>query len=116
MYRKYITFEGNREREYIQVQYEQWLEGNGDIVGFLSKSYWVKDIPSTETEPAIPMFSEGWLKRKLKATSQGLMIDGVVIAPLDTEVNFGEDLIVGAINATLVAMPFDAENGYIVTP
>lgn len=111
MYRKYITFEGNREMEYIHVQYEEWLEANGIAINKLAKSYLV-----IVDSPAIPMFSEGWLKRKIKATAQGLMIDGVVIAPLDTEVNFGEDLIVGAINATLVAMPFDAINGYVVTP
>lgn len=125
MFRKYITFEGNRENEYIHVQYEQWLEANGIAINKLAKSYLVKDIAEVTHEeegvvivdsPMIPMFSEGWLKRKIKATSQGLMVDSVVIAPLDTELNFGEDLIVGAINATLVAMPFDAVNGYIVTP
>jgi len=125
MFRKYITFEGNRENEYIYVQYEEWLEANGIAINKLAKSYMVQDIPKTVhydelgneviDTPTIPMFSEGWLKRKLKATAQGLMIDGVVIAPLDTEVNFGEDLIVGAINSTLVAMPFDAVNGYVVT-
>ena len=116
MYRKYITFEGNREREYIHVQYEQWLESNNVEIQKEYKSYFVKDIPATDTLPAIPMFSEGWMKRKIKATSNGLMIGGVIIAPLDTEVNFGEDIIVGSINTTLVDMAFDVENGHIVTP
>lgn len=135
MFRKFTTFEGSLIDEYIRVYYEQWLESNGTKLERITKCYIVKDIaevshivlgdanatPPTEDTtvidtPAYLPFSEGWYYKKVKATAQGLSIGGVIIAPLDYEINFGKDMIVAVINATLIAIPFDAKNEYQTQP
>jgi hypothetical protein len=135
MYRKFTNFDGGREQEQIRVFYEEYLMSEEAILNRKLKHYIVKDIaaqghwnignpeavPPTvdefvETVAAYPAFSEGWYFKKIVAKSDGLYVGGVNIAPLNYELNFGEDLIVAAINATLQAMPFAAENGYITQP
>jgi hypothetical protein len=135
MFRKFTTFEGSLVDEYIRVYYQEWLESNGVKLEQVTKCYLVKDVPEvshvvpgdpnatppTQDEtvidtPAYLPFSEGWYYKKVKATAQGLSIGGVVIAPLDYEINFGENMIVAVINMTLVAMPFDAKNEYQTQP
>lgn len=128
MYRRFLGFEGGREAENINVFYEQYLLAGPSKLEMQNKMYVVKDIAeighwsNAETPiwvvdvPAYNAFSEGWYFKKIAAKSDGLYIGGVKIAPLDTELNFGKDLIVAVIDATLAAIPMDAQSGYISQP
>jgi hypothetical protein len=135
MFRKFISFEGSLEKEYIVVYYEEWLESGTAKLELKLKSYIVQDIPEightipgdpnttppTTDEyvvdvPAYNSFSEGWFYKKVKATSNGLSIGGNIIAPLDYELNFGKDMIAAVINATLIAMDFNIEDRHLSQP
>lgn len=135
MFRKFITFEGSLEQEYIRVYYEQWLESGTAKLELKTKCYIVKDVaevghtilgdalaePPTVDEyvvdtPAYNAFSEGWFHKKVKATSNGLSIGGTIVAPLDYELNFGKDMIAAVIDATLTAMAFDVVSEYVSQP
>ena len=128
MYRKFIGFEGGRQSECIQVYYEQYLLAGTHKLEEKTKSYIVKDVPeqghwSTDEVPvwvvdvpAYPAFSEGWYYKKIAAKNDGLYIGGIKIAPVDYEVNFGQDLIVSIIDDTLITLPFDVESGYVTQP
>lgn len=135
MFRRFTTFEGSLDIEYIKVYYEEWLEANGIKVNHITKHYMVKDCeeishvvvgdpnatPPTEDQIIIdqavyPAFSLGWFYKKIKATASGLSIGGVIVAPLDYELDFGKDLIANVINQTLVAMDFSVPNGYVSQP
>jgi len=131
MFRQFITFEGSLEQEYIKVYYKEWLESGTSKLQQVTKWYTVKDLmevghivpgdpnaipPTVDTyvidKAAVPEFSVGWYSKKVKATSSGLSIGGTIVAPLDTEIDFGKDMIVNVINMTLITMPFDAPNEY----
>ena len=120
MFRKFLTFEANRETEIITVFYQEWLESNGRKLELKTKKYIVVDqpeinhivpgnpnaIPPTVDEvvidvPAYPMFTD-WLNK--------IIIEGWVGAKL------GVDIIIGSINTSLIAIPFNAPDGYKTTP
>lgn len=138
MFRKFNTFEGSLDNEYILVYFDEWLESGTAKLERKTKHYIVKDVPEVghfenfvlpdpEADPpvefyegdwvvdtpAYPAFSSGWFFRKVKATAQGLSIDGVIVAPLDYELDFGKDMVVAVINGILQELPFDVENGHI---
>ena len=128
MYRKYLTFEANREQKFIQVFYKEWLESNGSKLNIKDKKYILKNIPAEghiettgdgdvfiEDVAGIPMF-DLWLLRPVEAKADGLYINNIKIVGLDIPLKFGEDIIIGAIDATLNRLPFDAKDNYIVTP
>jgi hypothetical protein len=140
MYRKYITFEGNREAEYIKIFYNEWLQyPSGQSSEVRRKSYLVIDIPAIThivsevahlddnhvkvvdsleqtivDAPATTAFTD-WFSSPIIAKADGLYIAGNMTAPSDYAVGLGKDLIVGAINNALKNLPFDAKDGYTVS-
>lgn len=121
MFRKYITFEANREQEYINVFYDQWLESNGiKIEVKTGRKYVVVDQPEVShielgdalavpptidqtiiDSPAYPMFT-GWFEKVIISQWVGAKL--------------GADIIVGYINNTLTGMAFDVPDGHKVKP
>ena len=119
MFRKYLTFEANREAEYIQVFYSEWVEANGIKLSQKTKCYWVKDLPQVShivpgdpnaspptadttviDSPAYPMFTD-WFAKIIIAAWVGAQL--------------GADIIVTSINTTLTNLPFDVPTDYNVT-
>lgn len=96
--RRYITFEGNRELEYIKTVYEQfWLSPSGKEFDKVIKTYFVKDLPAEYDENGIETVAES-----TQFTTWYSQLGATVIVP--------------AINATLAAMSPDVESGYNTQP
>lgn len=110
MFRRHIPFNCDRDAEFISVNYEEWLEANGKVLEFKQKFYLVKNIPAIthvdedgntiEDSPAYPRFDVWYGKR-------------ITQAMVDNEMTLGQ-LLSGAINYTLINLPFDVPNGYAV--
>lgn len=121
MYRDHTTFEACYKGRYIKVWYNQWLLSNDiKIDEKPGRHYLVIDLPEinhiisgdpnadppTEDElvidsPTYPMFT-GWQNKEVKQEWVGKKL--------------GEDVIIGAINNTLINLPFDVADGYSVKP
>lgn len=113
MFRKYTTFEANREMEYINVFYDQWLESpKGNPIEIKTGRKYIvidqQEINHTDEggsividTPAFPMFT-GWFNKIIKSEWNGARL--------------GADVLVGAINKTLEEMPFGIGDDYKVTP
>lgn len=113
MYRKFTTFEGSREDEWLKIYYEQWLDSNGVKLDCKTCHYIVIDHPEQghydeDSNWVVdfsyaPMFTFGWYNK--------LINEGMVGA------KFGADVIVGAINDTLINhIPFNAGTAFYTTP
>lgn len=104
MMRRYETFEGNRENEYIKVVYTQWMETeDGKQYDLKWREYFVKDIPARET---------------ILDDSDNIVIQGHI-----AYLNFtswynqlGATYIIPAIDHTLISMPFDCKDSYLTHP
>src|ERR1035437_6689720 len=93
MYRKYITFEGNRENEFIKIFYLEWLQfPSGQNSEVKSKSYLVVDVQTAThvdengntiiDTPANTSFTD-WFSSPIVAKADGLYIAGNMTAPPD---------------------------------
>lgn len=112
MYRRFTTFEGSRDQEYLKIYYEQWIESNGAKLEFKIQHYVVIDHPEMghfEDDTWVvdfsyaPMFTFGWYNRVIQQAWVGL--------------TFGEQVIVGAINDTLINhIPYNAGKEFFTSP
>ncbi len=94
MFRKLKSFEANRELEFIQVWYEEYLQyPTGVNTTPVTKNYNVKNITDQSTG------FDDWYNYTLTSQMTGMFM--------------GRDIIAGSINATLSAIPFNAPSGYI---
>lgn len=106
--RRYETFEGNRETEYIKVVYTEWWQNAaGTVYNLAWKSYFVKDIAEV---PAV--YDNDNLDNEGNPT---LISDNVpaYLGFTNWFTQLGSPVIVPAINGALIAIPFDANDGYL---
>lgn len=117
MKRKYLTFEANRENEFIKVIFEQWLEtATEDIVEYKIMHYITKDIPAiTEMQD---LDGDGVVETLVTISPAFLGFTNwhdYIISSAMVNLKLGADIIVGAINNTLkTKVPADAKDGYII--
>lgn len=131
MYRRFKSFEANREDEFILVWFEQWLESpTGEKLEFATKNYSTKNI--TEVSYIVP--EKGHLQAATGHDENGVyvidvpekyIIDKKEHTVITQEKNtgfsdwyfysikkemvgmtIGKDLIVGSINQALINLPF----------
>ncbi len=110
MYRQHHPFTPDPDRGEIVVQYDEWLDLNGQRLQQVQKYYIVKNIPAithidengneVEDVPAANRF-DAWNEKLITEAMVGT--------------TFGQ-LMSGAINYTLVRLPFDVPNGFAVRP
>lgn len=102
--RRYETFEGNRNEEYIKVVYTQWWESlDGKQLDLKWREYYTEDIP----ERLEQLDDEG-----------NIIVTGHVAYTAFTSWynQLGATIIVPAINGTLKAMPKDVKDSYLTHP
>lgn len=94
VWRRYLTFEANRENEYIKVVYSQFYLSNGVEIPMPSprQSYLVINNPSG---------FDDWYNFTITAGMAGAAL--------------GANIIVPAINQTLRSLPIDVANNYVLT-
>lgn len=103
--RRYETFEGNRDQEYIKVVYTQWYEGeNSKQYDVKWKEYFTKDI--LETQDILNDDGSEIIKHGHPAH----------LAFTSWYNQLGVNYIVPAINGTLKVIPQNVKDSYLTHP
>lgn len=140
MFRRFRSFEANRDQEFIRTWYDEYLQyPTGVNTVPMAKYYDVKNIIEvTAIIPAVghtiaevghidPNGNEyiiDTLESYVVDVAEHTVISVIGSNGFDNWYNYsliaqmagmhiGRDIIVGAINATLAIIPFDAPNGYV---
>jgi len=102
MYREFVELRGSLINESIIVYYNEWLQSPTNYkLNLITKTY------SLQAEE----FNNRWMMLPIKATDDGLDINGTII-PKNHTVYFGKNLIVDVINQVLLELPFDVDGAF----